>query len=157
MSDAHELEALRRARVRALDLLRTQINHELPTHDWVVDAGHDEKERHWFVRLEGADKDFVTIWFELDERTLSYEAGFMPHPEENQLELFQYLLRLNLKLVGAQFAIGAEDAVYLVGALWLDEVSADRLDWVIGTVYAAVNAHWRTAMRIGFASKFGRS
>ena len=74
-------------------------------------------ERRWFVRLHGEEKDVFTIWFHLRQRTLHYETYVMPAPEENHAEFYEHLLRRNLKLYGAAFAIGDEDAVFLVGQL----------------------------------------
>ena len=80
-----------------------------------VDRG-EPGERRWYVRLRGEEKDFTTIWFTLGQRTLQYETYVMPAPEENHAAFYEHLLRRNAKLVGAQFCIGAEDAVFLVGA-----------------------------------------
>src|SRR3546814_20451064 len=72
-------------------------------------------ERRWFVRVRGEEKDVFTIWFHLRQRTLHYETYVMPAPEENAGALYEHLLRRNLKLYGAAFAIGEEDAVFLTG------------------------------------------
>ena len=72
-----------------------------------------------------------------------------PTPEQKEV------IQSNLKLYGVQLAIGAEDAIFLVGHLAVDHVDEDALDWVLGTVYAAVELCFRPAIRIGFASKFG--
>src|SRR4051794_36207844 len=68
--------------------------------------------RRWFVRMRGEQKETFTVWFHLDQRTLQYETYVMPGPIENQAELYEHLLRRNLKLYGAAFAIGDEDAVF---------------------------------------------
>ena len=67
------------------------------------------------MRVHGEEKDVFTIWFTLRQRTLHYETYVMPAPEENQAEFYEHLLRRNRKLHGAAFAIGDEDAVFLVG------------------------------------------
>ncbi len=112
-------------------------------------------ERRWYVRVHGEEKDVYSIWFTLGQRTLAYETFLMPAPEEHHAVLYEHLLRRNLKLYGVQLAIGAEDAIFLVGHLAVDHVDEDALDWVLGTVYAAVELCFRPAIRIGFASKFG--
>ena len=112
-------------------------------------------ERRWYVRVHGEEKDVYSIWFTLGQRTLAYETFLMPAPEENQAVLYEHLLRRNLKLYGVQLAIGAEDAIFLVGHVPVAHVDDDVLDWVLGTVYAAVELCFRPAIRIGFATKFG--
>jgi hypothetical protein len=117
-------------------------------------SGHAGGDRRWFVRLAGEEKQYTTIWFHLRERTLHFETQFMPAPEENREVLFEYLLRLNAKLFGVRFAIGDEDAVYLVGQLPWSAVDEDELDRIVGSAYAYAEQYFRPAMRIGYQSKF---
>ena len=69
----------------------------------------------WYLRFKGDEKDFITVWLTLKQRTLWHEAQFMPAPEEHKEKVFAYLLRRNSQLFGMWFALGPEDAVYLVG------------------------------------------
>lgn len=114
----------------------------------------------WFVRVLGEAKDVFTIRFHLRQRTLAYETYVMPAPEENHGELFAHLLRRNLGLYGASFAIGEEDAIFLQGQVdnrAVDDWIAgddDELDRVLGSIYAWVEQFFQPAIRIGFASKF---
>src|SRR4051812_27327840 len=118
-----------------------------------VDRG-DGDERRWYVRMKGEQKDTFTIWFTLRQRTLHYETYVMPAPEENHQEFYEHLLRRNLKLYGAAFAIGEEDAVFLTGQLANEAITDDELDRVLGSLYAWVEQFFRPALRIGFASRF---
>ena len=118
-----------------------------------VDRG-EPGERRWYVRLRGEEKDSFTIWFTLGQRTLHHETYVMPAPMENEGVLYEHLLRRNLKLYGAAFAVGDEDAVFLVGQLGVQAIDEGELDRLLGSVYAWVEQFWRPAMRIGFASLF---
>lgn len=117
-------------------------------------APASEGVRRWYVRLAGEEKDFTTVWLTLGQRMLHYETYVMPAPEENAGELFEHLLRRNIGLVGASFAIGAEDAVFLVGALPIAALDEPELDRIIGSMFEAVERCFRPALRIGFASRF---
>jgi hypothetical protein len=108
----------------------------------------------WYVRMLGEEKDVTTVWLTLGQRTLRYETYVMPAPEENHALLYEHLLRRNLKLFGASFAIGDEDAVFLVGQLANAHVDDDELDRILGSMYEWVEQFFRPAMRIGYASKF---
>jgi hypothetical protein len=119
-----------------------------------VERDRETGERRWFVRVRGDEKDVFTIWFHLRQRTLHYETYMMPAPEENHAALYEQLLRRNRRLYGAAFAIGDEDAIFLVGQLDNAAVTDDELDRVLGSLYAWVEAHFRPAMRIGYASRF---
>ena len=55
---------------------------------------------------------------------------------------------------GARFAIGAEDAVFLVGEVAAIDTDDDQLDRILGTLYEATEQYFRPAMRIGYASRF---
>jgi hypothetical protein len=143
-----------------LDALETRIDAwlaaQLEENPVVAAVERDEEsgERRWFVRVHGEQKDVFTIWFTLRQRTLHYETYVMPAPEENQAELYEHLLRRNRKLYGAAFAIGEEDAIFLVGQLADEAVTDDELDRILGSLYAWVEQYFRPAMRIGFASRF---
>ena len=119
-----------------------------------VERDRESGERRWFVRVRGEQKDVFTIWFTLRQRTLHYETYVMPAPEENHAALYEHLLRRNLKLYGASFAIGDEDAVFLVGQLANPAVDEDELDRLLGSLYQWVEQFFRPAMRIGYASRF---
>ena len=119
-----------------------------------VDRDETSGERRWFVRLRGEQKDTFTVWFTLRQRTLHYETYVMPAPEENHADFYAHLLRRNLKLYGAAFAIGDEEAVFLVGQLDNRSVDEDELDRVLGSMFAWVEQFFRPALRIGFASRF---
>ena len=117
-----------------------------------VDQG-EPGERRWYVRLNGEEKSTTTIWFTLGQRTLHYETYVMPAPEENHGAFYEHLLRRNLKLFGAAFAIGAEYAVFLVGQLPNAAIDHDELDRILGSMYVYVEQFFRPALRIGFASR----
>lgn len=119
-----------------------------------VERDEESGERRWFVRVRGEQKDVFTVWFHLRQRTLHYETYVMPAPEENHAAFYAHLLRRNLKLYGAAFAIGDEEAVFLVGQIGNDHVDDDELDRILGSVYAWVEQFFRPALRIGFASRF---
>jgi hypothetical protein len=112
-------------------------------------------ERRWFVRVTGEQKDVFTIWFHLRQRTLHYETYVMPAPEENHAAFYEHLLKRNLKLFGAAFAIGDEEAVFLTGQIPNGCIDDDELDRILGSLYAWVEQFFRPALRIGFASRFG--
>ena len=131
------------------------LDRQLAENPVVAAVDRDESgERRWFVRVNGEQKDVFSIWFHLRQRTLHYETYVMPAPEENHAAFYEHLLRRNLKLYGAAFAIGEEEAVFLVGQLDNRFVDEDELDRVLGSVYAWVEQFFRPALRIGFASRF---
>lgn len=149
-----------RASAEALDAFEAMIDgwasRELADNPVVAAVDRDPAPdlRRWYVRMRGEEKDFITVWLTLRERTLHYETYFMPAPEANAEALYEYLLRVNARLFAMRFAVGLEDAVYLLGQLPLSAVDEEELDRVVGSVYAYVEQFFRPAMRIGFAGRF---
>ena len=118
-----------------------------------VDRG-DGDDLRWYVRMRGEAKDHTTIWMTLGQRTLRYEAYVMPAPEENVAAVYEQALRRNERLVGAHFAIGVEDALFLRGDLPVAALTEAELDRVIGSVYAYVEQAFPAMIRLGYASRF---
>ncbi len=119
-----------------------------------VDREPNPDVRRWYVRMAGEEKQTFTVWLTLREYTLHYESYFMPGPEENVEALWEYVLRLNMRLFGMRFGVGEEEAVYLVGQMPMRAVDEDELDRIVGSVYAYTEQYFRPCMRIGYASKF---
>ncbi|HVF32251.1 MAG TPA: YbjN domain-containing protein [Acidimicrobiales bacterium] len=135
-------------------LIRSWAERAQRDNDLVLAVDQLPRDRRWFIRLAGEEKQVTTIWFHLRERTLHFETQFMPSPEENREQLFEYLLRLNDKLFGVRFSIGDEEALYLMGQLPWSAVDEDELDRIVGSAYAYTEQYFRPAMRIGYQSKF---
>ena len=143
----------------ALALLELQVDEWLhrmaDTNPVVSGVGRDEDaSRRWFARMRGEAKEITTVWITLGHRTIRNETYVMPAPEENQVQLYEQLLRRNERLVGAHFSIGVEDAVFLRGELPLAALNEDELDRVVGSLYAYVEQVFPAAIRLGFASRF---
>ena len=110
----------------------------------------------WYLRFKGEEKDYITVWFTLKQRTLWHEAQFMPAPEENKEEVFAYLMRRNTALLGMAFALGPEDAVYLVGRVPARLIDDDELDRIAGASVVYTDDHFPTAMSLGHPSTYRR-
>jgi len=149
--ELHDAEALARVEAMVDAWLADQL--EVNPSVAAVERGTAE-ERRWYVRLTGEQKSVFSIWLTLGQRTLRYETYVMPAPEENAAELYEHLLRRNRTMFGAAFAIGEEDALYLVGGVPVGSLDEGELDRIIGSVYDYVERFFHPALRIGFASRF---
>jgi hypothetical protein len=119
-----------------------------------VERDIDSGDRLWMVRVEGEEKPVFTVWFHLRQRTLHAETYVCPAPLEQHGRVYEYLLARNMRLHGVHFAIGGEDAIYLVGQLPVRWIAEAELDWLLGSLYAATEACFRPAMRIGYGDRF---
>ena len=110
----------------------------------------------WYLRLRGDEKEFVTVWLTLRQRTLRHETQFMPAPETNIEATWEYLLKRNADLIGMSFALGEEDAVYLVGRVPVARVDDEELDRIVGASLAYTDECFPTAMAIGYEGRYRR-
>lgn len=151
MSDVHDDAELSELTVRLDEWLA-----QLAAANAAVEAvDHADGDPHrWYVRLRGDVKEHITVWLALGQRTLRYEAYVMPAPEENIAQVYEMALRRNAKLVGAHFAIGVEDALFLRGELPVAAVCAAEVDRVVGSIYAYAEQSFPALIRLGFASRF---
>ena len=135
-------------------LIDRWADHAKATNELLLAVDHDPELRRWYVRMSGDDKSIITVWLTLRERTLHFETYFMPSPEENREACLEYLLRASQRFFAWRFSIGLEDAVYLVGTLPLSCIDDDELDRIVGTGWAYSEQHFRSAMSIGYASRY---
>jgi hypothetical protein len=110
----------------------------------------------WYLRFTGEEKDYITVWLTLQQRTLHHEAQFMPVPEENAVDVYAYLLRRNAHLFGMWFALGPEDAVYLVGRVPAALIDDDELDRIAGSSVIYVDDHFPSAMTMAYPKLYRR-
>jgi hypothetical protein len=145
----------------AVRCINAWLERELAT-DGLLVAGEQQSvtdrtaSHRWYLRFAGEEKDFITVWLTLRQRTLHHEAQFMPAPEENVEETFTYLLRCNANLYGMWFCLGPEDAVYLVGKVPAAMIDDDEMDRIAGSSVLYVDDHFPTAMTLGYASVYRR-
>jgi len=125
-----------------------------PTFEAIDRGEPGEPEPRWYVRLRGEEKEHVTIWITLGQRTLRYEAYVLPAPQENAAAVYEMALRRNDKLVGAHFAIGVEDALFLRGEIPLAWLTEPELDRIIGSIYSYTEQAFPGLIHLAFASKF---
>jgi hypothetical protein len=135
---------------RVEDLLAGWLAREAASNPVVAAVERDDLIRRWYVRVHGEEKDVFSIWFDLHQRTLRYETYVLPAPIADPAGLYEFLLRRNLDQYGAAFAIGAEDAIYLVGRLPLEAVTEAELDRILGSLWFYTERSFRTAIRFAF-------
>jgi len=123
---------------------------------WVDDEASDvvfagEHEGRLAVRMAQQARDFTTVWFDVGDITVGYEAYILPNPPHGHLEVQRQLLRRNERLWRVHFATDKDGDVFLVGRVALGELSAVVLDEVLGGIYEAVELSFRSLVKAGFA------
>ncbi len=119
-------------------------------------APDDRGHFHWLIRFRGDEKDVITLWLSLRQRSVHAETELMPAPEENREELLQFLLRKNAEMRDVHFAIGPEEGIYLMTQIPIVEIDVDRLDELVGATLTYVDEIYPTAMAMGLPGLYRR-
>jgi hypothetical protein len=125
---------------------------EIEHQDVPDDRGHF----HWLIRLKGDERDVITLWLSVRQRTVFAETELMPAPEENIEALYKYLLVKNHELRELHLAIGPEAGIYLVTQVPIQELTVERMDELVGATVTYVDEMFPTVMSLGLASVYRR-
>lgn len=124
---------------------------------WVEDPASsveyaEEVEGRWAVRMRQDVRDATTVWFDVGERSLQFEAYVMPAPPSPG-EVHRQALVRNARAWRCFFAVDAEGAIVVRGRLAADRVTVDELDRVLGEVFETIEIAFRPMVRAGFPSR----
>ena len=106
----------------------------------------EEVDGRWAVRMRQEARDATTVWFDVGERSLWYEAYVLPVAEASRDLLAQALLR-NMKGWRAHFALDREDGLVLRGRLAEEHVTDLELDLALGEIYDTIEVSFRPLVR----------
>ena len=106
----------------------------------------------WYLRFKGEEKDFITVWLTLRQRTLHHEAQFMPAPEEHVAEV----LPVPDAPQRRPLRHGLLPRAPKTPSTWSGRVPAalvddDELDRIAGSSIVYVDDHFPTAMTLGLS------
>jgi hypothetical protein len=119
--------------------------------DWLDDPSSsveyaEEVEGRWAVRMRQETRDATTVWFDVGERSLWYEAYVLPATGGDR-DLLAQALHRNEKGWRAFFALDHEEGLVLRGRLAEEHVTALELDKALGEIYDAVEVSFRPLLR----------
>jgi len=112
----------------------------------------EEVEGRWAVRMRQETRDATTVWFDVGERSLEFEAYVLPEPRA-PAEVHRQALKRNVRGWRCFFALDAENAVVLRGRLAAEFVTVQELDKVLGEIYETIELAFRPMVRAGFPSR----
>lgn len=110
----------------------------------------------WFTQLAGEHKKTIPVHVEVSERQLVVQSFFMRAPDENEGELYAYLLRRNLRSYVLRFALAEGGDVLLLAVLPHGAVDGGELDRILGQLLSTADDAFDTALKLGFASYIER-
>lgn len=112
----------------------------------------EEVEGRWAVRMRQETRDATTVWFDIGERSVRFEAYVLPAPDTPD-EVHRQALVRNARAWRCFFAVDSEGAVVLRGRLAADRVTLEELDSVLGEVYETIEIAFRPMVRAGFPGR----
>ncbi len=111
---------------------------------------------HWLIRLRGEEKEVITLWLSLRQRTVHAETEVIPAPEEAPEALYRFAMKKNAELREVHLALGPEDGIYLMTRVPIGEVTLERLDELAGATLAYVDELFPTLMSMGHPALYRR-
>ena len=112
----------------------------------------EELEGRIAVRMRQQARDATTVWFDIGERSLTFEAYFMPAPPHPE-EVHRQALVRNMTSWRSFFAVDGEGALVLRGRIAAERVTLEELDFVLGEIYEMVEIGFRPMIRSGFPTR----
>lgn len=112
----------------------------------------EEVEGRWAVRMRQETRDATTVWFDVGERSLEFEAYVLPEPQA-PAEVHRQALVRNSRGWRCFFALDAENAIVLRGRISARRVTIEELDRALGEVYETIELAFRPMVRAGFPSR----
>jgi hypothetical protein len=112
----------------------------------------EEVEGRWAVRMRQETRDATTVWFDVGERSLRFEAYVMPAPAAAE-EVHRQALVRNARAWRCFFAVDSEGAVVLRGRIGAERVTLIELDKVLGELYETIELAFRPMIRAGFPGR----
>jgi hypothetical protein len=130
----------------------------LVTTEWLADPDSSvvwagEHERRWGIRLRQQAREATTIWFDVGERTVGYEAYLLPDPPRAREDVYRICLSRNHRSWPATISIDGRGDLFVRGRIPLSDLRAERLDEAVGAVYELVEITFHALVRAGHAGR----
>jgi hypothetical protein len=113
-------------------------------------------ESSFAVALPGEKRLRTACLLTVGRHALEIEAFVMRKPDENQQQVYAFLLQRNARMYAVSWTLDAAGDVYLTGRLPLVAVSEDELDRVLGCVLEYADGTFNTLLELGFGSSIRR-
>jgi hypothetical protein len=122
---------------------------------WVDDPDSDvvwagEHDGMWGIRMAQRARDYTTVWFDVGERTVGFEAYLVPDPPQNREAVYRLCLARNWTSWPAVVAVHRSGDLYVRGRIPLSDLDHESVDRAVGTVYEVVELTFRRLIDLGF-------
>jgi hypothetical protein len=108
------------------------------------------------VALPGEKRLKTACVLTVGTHALEIEAFVMRKPDENQEQVYAYLLQRNARMYAVSWAIDSAGDVYLTGRVPRSSVTPDEIDRILGCVLEYADGTFNTLLELGFATSIRR-
>ncbi len=115
-----------------------------------IEFTEPDPDRSFLAKLEGTHRLATLTWLVIGDHSLHVEAFFVRQPDENHGEFYRWLMQRNGRIYGVAFSADHHGDVYLSGRLSLAAISPDEIDHILGSVLAAADENFDSALELGF-------
>jgi len=127
---------------------------------WVGDPQFPAESCEWVeerlaVRIVQASRDSTTVWINIGDRTVSFEAYFLPAPRQNIADVHRQLLVRNDRTRFVHFSTDQDGEIYLRSRLAVDWIDPDTLQSVFAEITELIDVAFRPLLGLGFSAQDG--
>lgn len=108
------------------------------------------------VVVPGEKKLKTTASFTFGDTALTVNAFVIRRPDENEINVFRWLLERNRRMYGLAYSIDHLGDIYLSGRFALPTLDAAELDRIFGAISEYSDGAFNTLLELGFASAIQR-
>lgn len=128
---------------------------EVVTGRWVDDPDTDAVwagafEGRWGLRLAQRSRDYTTMWFDVGDITVGFEAYLMPNPPHGHEAVFRHCLLRNATAWPAAIHMDRSGDLYVGGRVPLPHFDEGAIDLAVGAVHEVVDLSFRPLVALGF-------
>ena len=120
-----------------------------------VEFSRDEDDA-FLVTLPGERRHRTLVWLVLGDHQVLIESFVCRAPDENDEEVYRFLLQRNARLRTVAYALDGSGDIHLVGQLSRHALTVDELGVVLGVVLATSDADFNAILERGFAGAIRR-
>jgi hypothetical protein len=102
------------------------------------------------VRMRQTVRDFTTVWCDVGDRTVRFEAYVLPAPAARSEAVYRQVLVRNARMRDAAFALDGEGAIVLVARVPVESVDDHRLGLVLAELWEGVELAFPSLVRLAF-------
>ena len=105
------------------------------------------------LRMAQRVRDFTTVWFDVGDRTVRFEAFLLTAPPHAPEAAYRFCLARNWRSWPASIALDRHGDLFVLGRIPLDGLDVEALDMAVGAVHETVELAFRPLLRMSFTSR----